>query len=234
MEIIIVPIKFNETAISDSIDKFNQLNLRLRVMLTIASLAVIFMLFDLTWFSSSNLEISQSEREITQLEKQSQDLVNFQMVKNKKIIDEKNNPNKIKLKQLNEEIKIIYKRLENKTINLVKPEDMAKVLKRILTFSSTLKIKKLTKNNTEEILNSNDKESGKRNSEKDIVKLYRHSFELILEGDYSSTYLFLKQLENMKKKISFDLFEYTVEKHPAAEIKLQVSTISLQREWIGG
>jgi MSHA biogenesis protein MshJ len=230
MEIIIVPIKLNK----ETINNFNLLTLRLRVLLTLAASAVLFMLFDMIWFSDAESSIKKTKNNISQLVKQSNELINFQDEMNTNIINKKSNPNNKKLEKLTDEISSEYKLLENKTANLVKPEDMADVLKAIILSTKDLKITTLTKNKTEEVIKSNSKDKKNTDDKDKVVKLYKHSIEMVLSGNYSSTYQFLKNLEIMKKKVSFDQLQYTVDKHPIAKIKLTVSTISLQREWIGG
>ncbi len=234
MGIIIVPIKLDKTLIDESINKFNLLNLRLRIMLTLAVSAVLFMLFDISWYSEKEVNIKKINRETSQLIKQSNDLINLQKEVNTKITNRNNNPKTLKLEKLKDEISTTYEQLEKNTVNLVKPEDMAAVLKEIIYSTKNLKIQALTKNKTKEIISSNNNEKNKKNENDENIKLYRHSFEIVLLGNYSSTHHFLKTLEEMKKKVSFDRFDYTVKTYPMAEIKLTVSTISLQREWIGG
>ena len=218
--------------------QFDELALRLRLMLTLCLVVVLFMLFDIFWFSSSQQQINQTKLQITNNQKQINELIDLQNQQNNDLLKIRNNPKQKQLKIIEGQLDDIRKKLTKHTLNLVQPEEMADVLKTIILSSQSLKLQQLVKHQTQALSinnkpNQNDGDSSK-NQEKNTIQLYRHSMEIVLHGDYKSTYRFLEKLEQMKKKVAFDRLEYVVEHYPKAQIKLTVSTLSLRKEWIGG
>lgn len=232
MENLIMPIKLEETMI-----KFNALTLRLRIMITISVIAILFMLFDVFWFADNDQIIGKIEQQIMAVIKQSDELVEMQQQHNQNIVQKRNDPKNLKLISLNKQLSKIREQLTNKTINLVQPADMANVLKMIIGSTNTLELQILSKQETVELssqLEFGQEKQQQESAESNQVRLFRHSMEIVLKGDYSSTYQFLNKLEEMDKKVAFDSFEYVVSQYPKAEITLVVSTLSLQKGWIGG
>jgi len=223
------------TNLEAAIIKFDGLALRLRIMITLSILALLYMLFDLFWFSFNDQAIKKAQQEITMTTKQNAELISMQEDFNLNIVKKRNNPKKIKLEMIGGQLSDIRNQLKQKTANLVQPEDMADVIKTIITSTKSLKIQRISKQKTIE-LSSEFTEVSNNKDEKDSapIKLYRHSMEILLKGNYTSTHQFLDKLEKMKKQVAFDAFEYIVKDYPQAEIKLIVSTLSLQKEWVGG
>lgn len=218
--------------LSQLTERFNALETRMRVLLALVAIALIYMLFDLFWFGSTEAKIKDVQTQIVAAQNQTDELVNMQKTLNNNVVEKRNDPKSQKIVMLEQQIQKIRTALTEKTVNLVPAEQMANVVKDIIDSSDDLKLQSLIKQQSVGLSSSNDKpnEPPQENS----LQLYRHSVEIKLQGSYSSTYEFLKKLENMEKKVAFDNFEYKVDKYPNAEIKLFISTLSLNKEWIGG
>ncbi len=212
------------------IEQFDALALRLRIMLTLALVVVVFMLFDIFWFSSNNQRIKNVQQKIQKNRLQITNLVNMQNEQNQKLLQSRNDKKNKQLASLKMQLTSVRQQLAEHTLNLVQPEEMADVLKDIILSSNSLKLEKLIKQQTIE-LSKPDKDD---QQQKDQLKLYRHSMVIELKGDYRSAFAFLQKLENMEKKVAFDSFEYVVDIYPKATIKLTVSTLSLDKGWVGG
>lgn len=65
------------------------------------------------------------------------------------------------------------------------------------------------------------------------TRVYRHSMNLTLQGDYFSTLNYLKALENLPWRIHWDSIDYTVKNYPQAETRIQVYTLSFEQDWLG-
>ena len=219
-----------QTKIERTISKFDALALRLRIMITLSFIAILFMFFDIFWYAFNDQAIKKTNQQILNIKKQTDKLVNMQKQHNQNILRKRSDPKKIKLASINTQLAEIRRQLTEKTTNLVQPEDMANVLKIIIMSTEALELQRLSKRETIELSDQPDK----NDQPKDQIRLYRHSMEILLQGSYSATHKFLEKLENMEKKVAFDSFEYTVGEYPQAEIKLVVSTLSLHKGWIGG
>ncbi len=216
--------------------KFDQQPLRMRLMLTFVAIVVIYLVFELFWYAGNLQKIKSINQKIETTQKETDNLVKIQQEYNQSIFLRRNDPKNIKLAQLNKQLATIRKELTDKTLNLIPPEEMAKVIKTIIESSSGLKLDYLAKQQTVALADENkpSKSNNPKAPREAPVQLYRHSMKIILKGDYQSTYRFLTKLENMDRKVSFDSFEYQVKTYPKAEIHLVVSTLSLQKGWIGG
>jgi MSHA biogenesis protein MshJ len=62
--------------------------------------------------------------------------------------------------------------------------------------------------------------------------LYRHGFELTLEGSFADLVRYLEALENMPQRLLWGAMRLKVEQHPKALLTLRVYTLSLDRHWL--
>ena len=214
------------------IEQFDALALRLRLMLTLALVIVVFMIFDVFWFSSNDQKIKSTQQTIQNSRQKITNLVKIQKEHNEKLFRDRSDPRNQHLDTLDAQLNNIRQQLTQHTLNLVKPDEMAKVLKKIILSSQSLRLEKLEKQLTVELSKPSKKDN--TNTPNNEIKLYRHSMLIELKGSYQSAFTFLRKLENMERQVAFDSFEYVVDVHPKAFIKLTVSTLSLDKEWIGG
>lgn len=63
--------------------------------------------------------------------------------------------------------------------------------------------------------------------------VYRHSLAITLQGDFFSTLNYLKALENLPWRLHWDSIDYTVEQHPNAKTRIELYTLSFDKEWLG-
>jgi len=213
--------------------RFNDLSLRARLLITLSSVVIIFMLFDMFWFVNNGKTIKQTNNEITKIAQEKNTLIEQQKAKNQHISSRRNDPKYQLIESLDKQLEQTKLQLKEKTLNLVQPEDMAEVLNTIITSSNKLKLQSLSKLETNKLSDKNSAD-GKVSEQENMVELYRHRMQIVLSGNFSATHQFLEKLENMEKQVAFDSFEYKVDTYPKAEIKLIVSTLSLNEEWIGG
>jgi len=214
---------------------FEELSLRMRLLLTFCLVAVIFMLFDIFLFSANEKTIKTKQQQNINSKKQIADLVSLQNEFNQKTFTSRSDPKTKLLERLDAELEKIRQKLTEHTTNLIHPKDMSSVLKDILSSTKNLQLQSLLKQETVDLSDSEKTDQGiDKPGNKEQVTLYRHSVEISLYGDYHSTLSFLQKLETMEKKVAFDNLEYVVDSYPKANIKLMISTLSLQPGWIGG
>jgi MSHA biogenesis protein MshJ len=232
MGVIEMPSNFNEL-----IEKFDALALRLRIMFTVSVVAILMLIFDMMWFAPNQQTVERTKKAIETTTSQQAEMVEMQRAYNQTVLNKRNDPKHQKLLLIESQLSDVRQQLTDKTVNLVKPEDMAKVIKAIIQSTNSLEIQSLSKMATLEISSEADANSSPEevsDQDDNQIKLYRHTMKIVLQGKYSSTHQFLEALENMKKKVGFDHFEYVVNDYPDADIVLTVSTLSLNRGWIGG
>ncbi|MBV1909450.1 MAG: hypothetical protein KUG78_09010 [Kangiellaceae bacterium] len=215
-------------------ESFNSIELRMRVLFSLVAITLCFLLFDLFWYSDAEQEIKNINSKITASQSQTDELLEMQNSFNSSIVKKRNDPRIKSIQKIEQQINEIRNALKEKTVNLVPPELMANVITEIIRSSRSLKLQSLIKQDTVELSDINQPIENKKEQDDQTIKLYRHSIEVVLLGDYVATFEFLKNLEEMEKKVAFDRLDYSVDKYPNAEVTLIVSTLSLEKGWIGG
>jgi len=224
-----------QTKLEKIIIQFEELTVRMRLLLTLCVIAIVFMVFDILIFSPNEKLIKNKQQTNLNVRGQIEDLVNLQSEFNQKTFITRSDPRSKQLSQLTNDLEKIRQRLTKHTANLILPEDMPSVLKNILSSTKKLKLQSLLKqesvNLSEDAKNNQHKQTANTD---ESATLYQHSIKISLYGDYPSTVNFLEKLEDMKKKVAFDNLEYIVDIYPKANIQLTISTLSLKPGWIGG
>ncbi|MBF0369471.1 MAG: hypothetical protein HQL52_08455 [Magnetococcales bacterium] len=141
--------------------------------------------------------------------------------------------NQKKKRRLKRELAALAEELEVGYETLVPPEDMPEVLKRFLDRNSGLRLKSMEAVEAEP-MGGDDNKDKEEDQEREEDVLFRHGLELELVGGFPETVAFLKDLENAPWRIFWDEIEYVVDQYPQAQIKLEVYTLSLSTDLIGG
>lgn len=66
-----------------------------------------------------------------------------------------------------------------------------------------------------------------------VTWVYRHSMSLVVQGDFFSTLDYLRSLEDLPWRVHWDSVDYKVDGYPSAETRLQVYTLSFEKDWLG-
>jgi len=216
--------------LTEIIRKFDELPIRMRGLLTFVAIMLVGLIVDSLWIADNFNQSKQLNAQIKQVENTVNELINAQTELNENVVKQRNHPLLKQIRLVEEQIQKSKLALEEKTINLIKPESMSNVLGDIILRSKKLKLVSLIKQPPQALFDDQNEDK----SEKPQVQMYRHLVELILEGQYKDTQDFLSLIESMPQKINFERFEYEVEDYPQSKVKIVVSTLSLDRKWIGG
>jgi len=210
---------------------FDALPVRMRILFFIALVMLLLLIIDLLWLSPVANQIKKEQQQINNINLQVGELANKQMQLNQQLMAIKNSETQKLIKQVDSQIAALKSSLDKSTINLISPDEMVSILKSIIESFAKLKLVKLEKQPATplELEGLNQSEG-----EQLPVRLYRHSLIIELEGNFHSTQKFLQAVENLPRRLQFDRFDYQVDRYPRAKISLQVSTLSLDKEWIGG
>ena len=218
--------------LSQLVDKFAALGLRMRLMLTFAGAMLVALIIDLFWLTPVNQDIERVQANIKQIERQINETLDTQNQLNLSIANQRNHPKIKQLAQLKSQIEQAKLSLKEKTNHLVSPSEMVGVLKEIINRSNKLKLVSLTKQAPQPLFEKDEEKANVNNQPQ--LQLYRHSVELLLDGGYKETQKFLEQLEAMEQQVEFNHLQFRVEEYPKSMITLVVSTVSFERKWIGG
>lgn len=185
-------------------------------------LVFIFTLFFVEpFFKRGQMTQAEAEEHLALNIKLEQQLSNLQ---NSPILDP-NQDLRNEIDDLLEEHRQIEKRISMLTDALVSPEDMATVLKQMLTQDKTLKVTSLASLPQEKVALENSEQG---------IYLYRHSIEIRLSATYDSLLAYLKRLDELPWRLYWQLLDYEVTDYPSGDLTLQVYTLSSREDLVGG
>ena len=108
---------------------------------------------------------------------------------------------------------------------LIDPTEMAQVLEGVLERQTSLRLVRM-RNLGGEVLSATGEDE-------DAATLYKHGLEIEFEGSYLACLEYLKELEALPWRLYWQLFELQSQDYPTNLIRIHVSTLSLDEEWIG-
>jgi len=114
--------------------------------------------------------------------------------------------------------------LGNHAAELIDPAEMARVLEGVLKEQSRLSLVRI-RNTTPESLSTGEDEGA--------ATFYRHGLEIEVEGSYAACLGYLDAIEALPWRLYWQMLEVEVIEYPQNRIRLEVSTLSLDEEWIG-
>ncbi len=107
---------------------------------------------------------------------------------------------------------------------LIDPAEMARVLEGILRRQSGLELVRI-RNLPPEGISDGD--------ETNVTRFYRHGLEIEVEGSFAACLDYLTEIEGLPWRLYWQLLDLEVVEYPHNRIRLEVSTLSLDEEWIG-
>jgi MSHA biogenesis protein MshJ len=203
--------------------RFNQLTLREKVMADCVLLLMFWWGWDSLFYEQLHEKSLAAENDVILLHSQ---IENKQSVIKQLEAISQNNPNdqsRVQLTQLQMSVNNLKQQLNLGDKKFVPAESMALALSDILKQNEKLKLVKL------ETLPV--KPFGTDDEQADW--LYAHTLVITLQGDYFSTLEYLKALEALPWRVQWDSIDYQVKNYPLAETRIQVYTLSFQKDWLG-
>ncbi|MGB5331546.1 MAG: type II secretion system protein GspM [Woeseiaceae bacterium] len=107
---------------------------------------------------------------------------------------------------------------------LIDPAEMARVMEGVLKQQSKLRLIRLRNLSPEALSASADSRT---------ATFYKHGLEIEFEGSYSACLNYLQEIENLPWRFYWQVLELEVLEYPRNRVRLEVSTLSLDEEWIG-
>lgn len=130
--------------------------------------------------------------------------------------------NKTKLQQLNARLEKLKSQLGKGEKKFVSAHKMASLLTDMLNQNNGLKLIAL-ETLPATTLSKSDQQSW----------VYRHGLSLTLQGSFMDTVDYLKSLESLPWRFSWDSVDYQVKQYPVAETTLRLYTLSFEENWLG-
>ena len=115
-------------------------------------------------------------------------------------------------------------RLGGYAAELIDPAEMSRVLQGVLKEQSKLRLIR-ARNISHGAMSAS--------AEAETTTFYRHGLEIEFEGSYLACLEYLQQLEALPWRFYWQFLEIEVLEYPRNRIRLEVSTLSPDEEWIG-
>ncbi len=204
-------------------EKFDKLTTREKIMLFSVLVVICWGVWDNLFYQSFTASHDQLKSELSTIETQISEQKNSaaQLIASSTI--DPNQANKQRLNQVTSKLKQLKSQLGLGKKVFVSPHLMLEVLRDILKQNSGLKLINLKSLPVTSISEADQDHSG----------VYRHGLSITLNGKYLNTLSYLKSLENLPWKFSWDSINYQVKEYPIAETTLLVYTLSFEENWIG-
>lgn len=129
-----------------------------------------------------------------------------------------------RIASLRRRIDEINTQLGTHAAELIDPAEMARVLESVLREQSRLSLVRI-RNLTPDSLSAGE-ETGS-------LTFYRHGLEIEVEGTYAACLEYLNAVEALPWRLYWQVLELDVIEYPRNRIRLEVSTLSVEEEWIG-
>lgn len=123
------------------------------------------------------------------------------------------------------------------TTDLVDPAEMRSVLEELLNRHAGLKLVSAVNRAAEPVLVDEERtppgEAPPEKPSSDATRLYRHSLVLELTGSYLDCLRYVESVERLPWHIYWSRLEVETDEYPTNRIVIELTTLSLDEEWIG-
>lgn len=208
------------------------LSIRERSFLLLALVIAIFLVWNQVLLEPLDIQAKQLQ---IKLKKQNKDLVRVRQQQKEVIERSAADPDAQNIQQIATLKKAIQKldvRLQSMTVDLISPQQMAKVLEEVLTRETDLQLVRVQSLPPLALTDHEDAKSKKR-GEKVLPGVYRHALKIEFKGSYLSTMRYMQALEKLSRRFYWGSLDFSVEAYPQARVTITVNTLSLNEAWIG-
>lgn len=207
-------------------ERFERCSLRERLLLLAAALAVLIAAGDTMLIGPIDVHRKALLQEVASLDSQTQ--LNGQGVE-ATLASDPTNAAAARLVDLQAQLKTIDSQLLAQSAGMITPEHMADAIRDVLGAEHGLVLVSLR--NLPAIQLPPEKESDSASS--DSTRPYMHRVELVLEGHYLDVLDYLKTLESLPWHFYWRHLELTASRYPTNQVRVEIGTISTERDWIG-
>ena len=137
-----------------------------------------------------------------------------------------------RLARLVADLAAVEEQLRVTTIELVDPEKMFQLMNELIYRDSKLKLISLKRREVRAAIPPATAESGAEPGADD-AGIYRHVLEVRFAGRYLDVLRYMQALEALEWKLLWDEIEIVSEDPPRVEVRVVMSTLSTQKQWVG-
>jgi MSHA biogenesis protein MshJ len=127
---------------------------------------------------------------------------------------------------LRQELDRIEVMLQQKTLELVEPEEMFRLMQELLFAESKLKLTELRRKQVTPAFKLDASEVGQ-------PQIYRHVLNMRFEGSFRNILAYLNRLEELDWKLMWDRINLRTDEYPLIQADIEISTLSDSKHWVG-
>lgn len=132
------------------------------------------------------------------------------------------------LTRLAQQLDELEKQLRVETIELIDPERMFQLMNQLIYRDSKLKLISLKRREVKPAIPPANPEEPSQEP-----GIYRHMLEIELSGNYLDILRYMQSLEALDWKLLWDEIEINIDEHPKLNVKVVMSTLSPDKQWVG-
>lgn len=222
--------------------KFDAFTMRERALMCVGSVVVVFLVFDLLFFSSINKEKEMHAATIESSKSAIELSTNEEKVLSQSLLNDPNTNKRREINDLKDQIKAIDEEMFSMSSELILAEHFPRLLSSMLNKQTGIKIISLVMAPTEELLlplaepiaseevvSDVPATAGEPNTVIAQPRLYKHSVTFKLESTFFELIDYIELIESMEWKIYWSELNYVVKDYPKAEIEITAYSISTSR-----
>ena len=209
--------------------RFEALTLRERALVSLGVLVLLFLLWDTLLMSPEHRRQQQMvgqmhgiNQQLTELETQIETLGASLQSGEDQVLQ-------ARLRELRDSLGRLEQSQTALTVQFVKPEQMAGLLRDVLSSDRELKLVSLKSLGSKPLFPPAEKAEG----EAQRPLIYQHAMRISFEGRFFNSLRYLRALEAMPWRFYWDRLDYQVLDYPTARVSITVHTLSLEEGWIG-
>ena len=210
-------------AVQPALDRLDALSLRERLLILLTTLVLCAALWHTLFMQPLAQRASSTRTELAALEGRIS-AANSSLEEQILQLAGGGDEHRSRIASLRTRIDEINTQLGNHAAELIDPAEMARVLESVLREQSRLTLVRI-RNLTPDSLSAGEEASS--------VTFYRHGLEIEVEGTYAACLEYLNAVEALPWRLYWQVLELDVIEYPRNRIRLEVSTLSVEEEWIG-
>ena len=216
---------------------FNQRNFRERLLIGVSLIAIVYLLWDFFYLTSS---IKKRDNLTQRYEAVSKDMVilnSEQQILLKALRKDPLAEKKREIVRLEQEISVVDEALDNLSLGLVPAEKLTKILYDVLEATDSARFVNMEMKSPQLLNLSSSSEviedDGNTQLNSQPVGIYKHSVVIEMRGRYFEIVDYLDALEELGWRFYWESLEYNVSTYPSATVVLEVFTLSKEKGALG-
>jgi MSHA biogenesis protein MshJ len=206
--------------------KFDGLSVRERVLVVITSLVIVTYLW---WYFYAIQELEKSkglEQQNTTLEAEIKMLDTTSEQIALRIKEGVNKPKQQQLDLLQSELDRVKAQLQQKTLELIEPDDMFQLMQEMIFSESKLKLTGLKRKSVGPAFEPDPQDE-------QSPEIYRHVMQISFQGSYQDILKYIQSLELLEWKLIWDKISLQLDEYPNINVEIEISTLSDSQHWVG-